>query len=612
MANPTRYVPGYSYTDYQESNPDDPLPGPQVDNDFANLKITTDETVDALSDVRRSDGALKNDIVTIDSLSDSVKALLGIGDINFIEPLAADRTYYIDPVDGDDANDGLDPDVSPFETIQQAIDSAMALNCNKHKVVIQLVRPDAPYAGFSLSGRLHNAFASDDRPFQLLGDPDAPEDYLILGTSGNAVDLWNAGLYMSGVTVKTTTGGYGFLARHHTSLDLGNVRIDDVAAEMIACQTKSVITLLGTLDVVGDANSFCHVTLGGHLILTNRTVNFAKPGGNSFAAYVWGLNASKVNADGTTFTGTILAGYTTVHDASLLNLYSANRSGMTTSLFGTGPLNIEDGSYITDTLQQTLNYYVNPLGSDYNDGLESTAARAFKTIQGAIDFLYSLSRDHNKFSAGLAAKIMLADGTYAETVKLRTMSAFETVRIIGNGSTPANVIIAGLTDAISGTKPVATEYSIESLSITAAAGSGIRAENGTQISFTNVRFGACSVAHLRANTNGTIRCAGSYAITGGGAYHIYQALGGTVDYGTANITVTLTQNVTFSTATVKMKNNAKASIDSGNITWSLGAFSVTGKRYELTGNSTLDTDGGSSSYIPGNSSGTADASSVYL
>jgi hypothetical protein len=207
---------------------------------------------------------------------------------------------------------------------------------------------------------------------------------------------------------------------------------------------------------------------------------------------------------------------------------------------------------------------------------------------------------------------MLADGTYAETVKLRTMSAFETVRIIGNESTPANVIIAGLTDAISGTKPVATEYSIESLSITTAAGSGIRAENGTQISFTNVRFGACSVAHLQANTNGTIRCAGSYAITGGGAYHIYQALGGTVGYGTANITVTLTQNVTFSTATVKMKNNAKASIDSGNITWSLGAFSVTGKRYELTGNSTLDTDGGSSSYIPGNSSGTADASSVYL
>ncbi len=78
MANPTRYVPGYSYTDYQESNPDDPLPGPQVDNDFANLKITTDSIIGKLADVRRSDGALVNDIVTIDSLSDAVKALLGI------------------------------------------------------------------------------------------------------------------------------------------------------------------------------------------------------------------------------------------------------------------------------------------------------------------------------------------------------------------------------------------------------------------------------------------------------------------------------------------------------------------------------------------------------
>ena len=34
MANPTRYVPGYSYTDYQESNPDDPLPGRGVDDDL--------------------------------------------------------------------------------------------------------------------------------------------------------------------------------------------------------------------------------------------------------------------------------------------------------------------------------------------------------------------------------------------------------------------------------------------------------------------------------------------------------------------------------------------------------------------------------------------------
>lgn len=69
MANPTPYVPGYSYSDFQTSQPTTPLPAPQIDNDFASIQQTTDETIAALADVRRSDGALKNGVVTPDSLS---------------------------------------------------------------------------------------------------------------------------------------------------------------------------------------------------------------------------------------------------------------------------------------------------------------------------------------------------------------------------------------------------------------------------------------------------------------------------------------------------------------------------------------------------------------
>lgn len=76
MADPTPFVPGYSYTDYQETAPADPLPGPQVDNDFADVATSTVTLVNAVKDVRRSDGALKNGIVTYDSLAASVKALL--------------------------------------------------------------------------------------------------------------------------------------------------------------------------------------------------------------------------------------------------------------------------------------------------------------------------------------------------------------------------------------------------------------------------------------------------------------------------------------------------------------------------------------------------------
>lgn len=69
MADPTKFTPGYSFTDWQTSNPTKPLPGNKVDQDMANLETSIDEIVDAIKDVRRSDGKLKNGIVTPDSLS---------------------------------------------------------------------------------------------------------------------------------------------------------------------------------------------------------------------------------------------------------------------------------------------------------------------------------------------------------------------------------------------------------------------------------------------------------------------------------------------------------------------------------------------------------------
>jgi hypothetical protein len=69
MADPTKYVPGFSYSDWQAVNPKKPLPGDEVDNDLANLQRTTNETIDGLKDVRRSDGKLKNQSVGPDQLS---------------------------------------------------------------------------------------------------------------------------------------------------------------------------------------------------------------------------------------------------------------------------------------------------------------------------------------------------------------------------------------------------------------------------------------------------------------------------------------------------------------------------------------------------------------
>lgn len=77
MSAPTKFVPSYDFSDFQTANPADPLPGDQVDIQFALLKATTDETIDALGNVRRSDGALVNGVVTPDSFSAAALALMG-------------------------------------------------------------------------------------------------------------------------------------------------------------------------------------------------------------------------------------------------------------------------------------------------------------------------------------------------------------------------------------------------------------------------------------------------------------------------------------------------------------------------------------------------------
>lgn len=69
MANPVPYTPGYSYSGWQNDNPTKPLPADEVDNDFANIQRSVNQTISALKDIRRSDGRLQNESVGPDQLS---------------------------------------------------------------------------------------------------------------------------------------------------------------------------------------------------------------------------------------------------------------------------------------------------------------------------------------------------------------------------------------------------------------------------------------------------------------------------------------------------------------------------------------------------------------
>jgi hypothetical protein len=75
MADPSPYVVSYSFGGFQASNPTTPLPAGALDNELANAAAATVALVSAIEDIRRSDGALQNNIVTFDSLEVGLQLL---------------------------------------------------------------------------------------------------------------------------------------------------------------------------------------------------------------------------------------------------------------------------------------------------------------------------------------------------------------------------------------------------------------------------------------------------------------------------------------------------------------------------------------------------------
>lgn len=68
MADPTKYLPGYAFTAAPSF-----FPASQLNNELAQVSSSTNETIDALKDIRRSDGKLQNKIVDADALADGLR-----------------------------------------------------------------------------------------------------------------------------------------------------------------------------------------------------------------------------------------------------------------------------------------------------------------------------------------------------------------------------------------------------------------------------------------------------------------------------------------------------------------------------------------------------------
>src|SRR5690625_1528781 len=91
MADPTRYTPGFNYSGWEADHPTEPKPGAELDNDFALIRHSIDETIRALGDIRRPDGKLGNALDTFDTLNPAAKAAIAGSEFDYdvIEDLLA-------------------------------------------------------------------------------------------------------------------------------------------------------------------------------------------------------------------------------------------------------------------------------------------------------------------------------------------------------------------------------------------------------------------------------------------------------------------------------------------------------------------------------------------
>lgn len=251
---------------------------------------------------------------------------------------------------------------------------------------------------------------------------------------------------------------------------------------------------------------------------------------------------------------------------------------------------------VRDLLTAARTYYVRTDGSNSNDGLANTSGGAFLTVQKAIDTVYG-----KLDLGGFNVTIQLGAGTFAGFQVSSPQIGAGTIKVKGDTTTPANVVISGgSTNAI-----YCLNYavvSLEGLKITTTAGAGISVDLGAQCNITGkMDFGACDVTHMMAMQGGSIIGFVAYNITGAAYYHLHATIGGSIRYQAATVTITGTPAFPggFVHADTLSLIYANANTYSG---------ATTGPRYAIEGNSVIFTSGAqatpSTAYFPGNASGT--------
>lgn len=260
-----------------------------------------------------------------------------------------------------------------------------------------------------------------------------------------------------------------------------------------------------------------------------------------------------------------------------------------------------DASTVREKLDADRTYYVRTDGSDSNTGLANTSGGAFLTANKALEVAATLD------FGGFTVTIQLGDGTYTQSVVIPVMvgqSSTSKLIVQGNSASPGNVIVAVTGGDCFSTASGARAW-IRDLEVrTTTSGYCLKSlGGGSELQWSNLRFGACAAAHVLGGALGSAVCVGDYAITGGGTQHWIGSHGGVVE--AANKVITITGTPAF---TASFGSATQGILRAFGNTYN---GSATGSRYAAVMNGTIQTFGAGASALPGNVAGTVSTGGQY-
>lgn len=215
------------------------------------------------------------------------------------------QNFFIDPINGNDNNDGLATTAGAFKTLQGAFNTVTSqLNFNGNTVNLNAAH--GTYSSFfsetaAWSGNGSLAFIGDAAsPASVIVDGGVNSAFLVAGSAPGAVTI-------SGFHVQSTSNS-GIVIGEHNVVNILNIEYGNVAFGHLVCGSGADLAISGNCSVVGNAVVHMFCSQGGSLIRSLVTNTVTIVGSPLINIWAFASENSAIESLNQTFVGAPAAG----------------------------------------------------------------------------------------------------------------------------------------------------------------------------------------------------------------------------------------------------------------------------------------------------------------